>query len=149
MSQARSRKVKRDRSGTGVEIIARAVAPQRERVGARVGTKARGPVTERPCTGCPFLRRGGVKGLSPGRVRDALKSDSHFLCHKTTRETGNGTNRVCAGWAAVLVKEGGGGQMFRILGRIGALDHVVNAEWLDEVCDSIVEAEAAQREGDR
>lgn len=51
-----------------------------------------------PCESCPFI---------PGPMRDSLRrlpeiekellGGSYFLCHKTTKETGNRTNLVCAG----------------------------------------------------
>ncbi len=56
------------------------------------------------CEDCPFAASGpGLrlrKSLQSGRWREILnllRADKHFLCHKTTDETGNGTNLVCAG----------------------------------------------------
>jgi hypothetical protein len=56
------------------------------------------------CEDCPFAARGKGqflrKTLRPGRWREILKAlrcGNHFLCHKTTRETGNGSKLVCAG----------------------------------------------------
>jgi hypothetical protein len=56
------------------------------------------------CANCPFAEDGeGLRlrmGLKPGRWRDILKSlknDQHFICHKTSTETGDGTNLMCAG----------------------------------------------------
>lgn len=58
----------------------------------------------KPCADCPFNSSGpGLhlrKSLHPGRWREilkALRSDKHFMCHKTTRQTGDGSNRLCAG----------------------------------------------------
>lgn len=59
---------------------------------------------EKPCADCPFNRSGpGLhlrRTLARGRwaeILRALRSDGHFMCHKTTTETGNGTNLLCAG----------------------------------------------------
>lgn len=59
---------------------------------------------EKKCTDCPFDTKGpGLhlrKSLGRERWREILSSplnNQHFPCHKTTRETGNGTNLVCAG----------------------------------------------------
>lgn len=56
------------------------------------------------CADCPFASSGpGLhlrKTLDPGRWREilhGLRTDRHFHCHKTTDETGDGTNLVCAG----------------------------------------------------
>jgi len=38
--------------------------------------------------------------LSRGRWREILKAlqrGEHFICHKTTHETGDGSNLICAG----------------------------------------------------
>jgi hypothetical protein len=57
-----------------------------------------------PCSNCPFTTT--AKGtqvresLRPGRMReikDFLLNDGHFVCHLTTPETGDGSNRQCAG----------------------------------------------------
>lgn len=50
------------------------------------------------CENCPFIEgpmRVSLRRL-PEIERDLL-AGKHFLCHKTTRETGNKTNLVCAG----------------------------------------------------
>lgn len=59
---------------------------------------------EKPCADCPFSDSEAGKALRAslraGRVREierALRSDQHFICHKTTDDTGNGTRLVCAG----------------------------------------------------
>lgn len=56
------------------------------------------------CADCPFDTSGPGAELrrSLGRKRwaditRALRNDSHFLCHKTTESTGDGSNLVCAG----------------------------------------------------
>jgi len=60
--------------------------------------------TEKPCADCPFSdsKTGQhlAASLQPGRmdeIQEALESDLHFMCHKTTHKTGNGTNLVCVG----------------------------------------------------
>lgn len=59
---------------------------------------------ERQCADCPFAPQGpGLRlrrRLAPSHWRGilaALRSGHHFTCHKTTTETGDGSNRVCAG----------------------------------------------------
>lgn len=59
---------------------------------------------EAPCSDCPFSDSEAGKHLArslrPGRmaeIKRALQTDQYFTCHKTTDETGNGTNLVCAG----------------------------------------------------
>jgi hypothetical protein len=56
------------------------------------------------CEDCPFASRGpGLRLrrlLRPGRwkeILNGLASGNYFPCHKTTDETGDGSNRVCAG----------------------------------------------------
>lgn len=53
---------------------------------------------EKPCENCPFID--GPMRQSLRRIeeieRDML-AGKHFLCHKTTQQTGNKTNLVCAG----------------------------------------------------
>ena len=54
------------------------------------------------CAECPFQRSGPGAELrrSLRRWPDILKSvrdEKDFRCHMTTRETGNGTNLICAG----------------------------------------------------
>ena len=57
-----------------------------------------------PCANCPFNRTGAGaalrRSLRRGRwaeILRALRSDGHFMCHKTTRETGTGAELICAG----------------------------------------------------
>ncbi len=60
--------------------------------------------TNKPCEDCPFNDDGPGfrlrKSLARGRwasILASLRRDIHFTCHKTTTETGNGTNLICAG----------------------------------------------------
>ena len=65
---------------------------------------------ESMCDDCPFATSGkGLylrKSLGKGRWKEILDSLHHscFPCHKTSTETGNGKNIVCAGAYAYQVK---------------------------------------------
>lgn len=57
-----------------------------------------------PCGDCPFSDSEAGKHLAaslhPGRIPEikaGLAKDGHFICHKTTDETGDGRMLVCAG----------------------------------------------------
>lgn len=78
-----------------------------------------------PCADCPFsdsaagnhLRR----SLAPGRMEEikrGLRKDGHFVCHKTTINTGNGTNLLCAGAIAWQEQHGLSSQLVRICERL-------------------------------
>jgi hypothetical protein len=78
-----------------------------------------------PCADCPFNAKGpGLRlrfGLRPGRWREilsALRRDGHFLCHKTTGETGDGSNLLCAGAMAWQERRGLPSQLVRIMERL-------------------------------
>ncbi len=84
---------------------------------------------EVPCANCPFSDSAGgralAKSLHPGRLAEIkrdLKRDQHFICHKTTRETGNGTNLICAGAMAWQEERGLSSQYQRICERLDALN---------------------------
>lgn len=56
------------------------------------------------CADCPFAKSGAGlhlrKSLAKGRwqeITSELLDGSYFMCHKTTEETGNNTNKLCAG----------------------------------------------------
>lgn len=79
-----------------------------------------------PCVNCPFNTKGeGLvlrRSLRPGRWRDilaALRADQHFICHKTTSDTGDGSNLVCAGALAWQEARGLSSQYQRICERLG------------------------------
>lgn len=82
---------------------------------------------DKKCSNCPFASSGAGlylrKTLARGRWREilnALRMDGHFRCHKTTDETGNGTNLLCAGSLEWQEKNlGYVGQLARIMQRIG------------------------------
>jgi hypothetical protein len=77
-----------------------------------------------PCAQCPFVNKDVANTLRPGRlseIKDALRRDTHFVCHKTTRGTGDGSNRQCAG--AIAWQEQRGlypNQMARVCMRLDA-----------------------------
>jgi hypothetical protein len=80
-----------------------------------------------PCADCPFSSsRAGVflrKTLRLGRMREietALRNDGHFVCHKTARTTGDGSELVCAGAMAWQEKRGLSSQYVRICERLEA-----------------------------
>ncbi len=77
------------------------------------------------CADCPFADRGPGRELRrylrPGRWRQILKdlrNDRHFVCHKTTAETGDGTNLLCAGAIAWQEKRGLSSQWRRVAQRL-------------------------------
>lgn len=80
---------------------------------------------EKSCADCPFNKSGpGLrlrKSLSKGRWRAILRDlrqQKHFTCHKTTDETGDGSNLVCAGAIAWQEKQGVSSQYVRIAERL-------------------------------
>lgn len=79
------------------------------------------------CADCPFQKAGkGLalrRSLRPGRWREilaGLRRDEHFICHKTTRDTGNGKNLVCAGSIEWQEERGLSSQYQRVCERIAA-----------------------------
>jgi hypothetical protein len=81
----------------------------------------------RKCADCPFAKKGaGLKlrrSLRPGRFAEILRGlrrEGYFICHKTTRQTGNGTNLVCAGSIEWQEKRGLTSQYQRICERLAA-----------------------------
>ncbi len=85
---------------------------------------------KRPCSDCPFLRKGGIK-LSPGRIEEiaGMMLDSQggtFPCHKTTVFDDDTEEQVvpaiaqhCAGALIFADKNDTHTQMMRIVGRLG------------------------------
>lgn len=81
-----------------------------------------------PCADCPFNKTGPGRhlrnSLAPGRWREilaGLKSDQHFICHKTGPKTGDGSNLVCAGSIAWSDEHGVSQNMVRVMERIAPL----------------------------
>lgn len=79
-----------------------------------------------PCETCPFNSDGPGLFLRmtlrrwPAILR-GLRSDQHFICHKTSDETGNGTNLICAGALEWQHKRGLSSNLERIMERIDDL----------------------------
>lgn len=78
-----------------------------------------------PCANCPFNAEGpGLhlrKSLRCGRwgeIRRGLLSGEHFTCHKTTDETGDGSNLMCAGAIAFQEKNNVSSNLQRVMERI-------------------------------
>lgn len=79
-----------------------------------------------PCADCPFNETGPGRilrdSLKPGRFSQilvALRHDGHFQCHKTGRETGDGSELLCAGALAWQEQRGLSSQYVRIAERLG------------------------------
>ncbi len=80
---------------------------------------------ERPCADCPFsdsekgthLRRSLAKGRMASIKRGLLRGE-HFMCHKTTPETGKGSNLVCAGALAFQDEHGVSSNYVRVCERL-------------------------------
>ena len=77
------------------------------------------------CADCPFAKSGpGLhlrKSLHPRRwpsILADLRAGKHFTCHKTTEETGNNTNLVCAGAIEWQDKHGRVSTMVQIMRRL-------------------------------
>lgn len=81
-----------------------------------------------PCENCPLnasgpglaLRRSLRKSHWAG-VLQALLRSRHFLCHKTTEETGDGSNPICAGSIAWQERHGVSSNLQRVMERIDQL----------------------------
>lgn len=80
---------------------------------------------KRPCNNCPFVRSSSfaISGLRRApELRDQFREGAHFTCHKTTKETGDGSMQLCFGQMKVLLKEGEiPNQTMRIAGRLGLI----------------------------
>lgn len=81
---------------------------------------------KRPCKECPFVCGTGTNvTLEPGRLEDIknkLKSDSTFTCHKTL-EMPKANQQHCAGALIYLEKIEQPNNMMRIMERLGGYDH--------------------------
>jgi hypothetical protein len=78
-----------------------------------------------PCADCPFNPTGAGahlrRSLRPGRMREiksSLLDGATFPCHKTTDETGNGTNLLCAGSLAFQNAHGIVSQLQQVMERL-------------------------------
>lgn len=77
------------------------------------------------CDNCPFADSGpGLhlrRSLAPGRWREitsGLRRDLSFNCHKTTPETGDGSNLMCAGSIEWMEKRSLSTNLQRVMERI-------------------------------
>jgi hypothetical protein len=77
------------------------------------------------CDNCPFARSGAGLRLRKSldwyrwqEILESLRHDLHFLCHKTTDETGDGSNLICAGALAWQEKRGLSSNLQRVMERI-------------------------------
>lgn len=82
-----------------------------------------------PCDNCPFNTSGSGrqlrKSLAPGRweeIIDSLRNDAPFYCHKTTDETGDGTNLVCAGAFTWQQRHGVSSNLQRVMERLAVIN---------------------------
>jgi hypothetical protein len=82
------------------------------------------------CDNCPFAKSGpGLHlkqslGLQRWRgILFDLRHNRHFVCHKTTKETGNGTNLVCAGSIEWSEKRGVSQNFCRVMECVFAIYH--------------------------
>ncbi len=102
----------------------------------------------KPCSNCPFLKKGGVR-LLPARVNEIagifLRGGSgEFPCHKTLREAADGEthetakSKHCAGALIFAEKHERPTQMMRICERIGMYDRT-KLVGFEDVFDSIQE----------
>jgi hypothetical protein len=93
-------------------------------------TNAMSPTWRMPqmCADCPFATTGPGRRLAlslrPGRmaeIKRGLRRGEHFTCHRTTEQTGNGTNLVCAGALAYQVTRRVTSNLQRIMERLAAI----------------------------
>lgn len=77
------------------------------------------------CENCPFSQtEAGLRlreSLEPRRWVGILKgvlAGRHFLCHKTTTETGNGTALVCAGAIETAAAHGVKADLVQVMERL-------------------------------
>jgi hypothetical protein len=80
------------------------------------------------CDNCPFQKSGAGLRLkrSLPRLRwygilKLLQRDGHFTCHKTSDETGDGSNLMCAGAIAWQEKRGLSSNLQRVMERLDRL----------------------------
>lgn len=78
-----------------------------------------------PCEDCPFNKSGpGLhlrKSLRAGRWREILAGlvrGEHFTCHKTTEDTGDGSELMCAGAIQWQDKHGVSSNLQRVCERL-------------------------------
>ncbi len=96
-----------------------------------------------PCSDCPFLKKGGIR-LRTARVRELVKNEGDFPCHKTVKRNGDGewvkqhTASVCGGSLIFMDKIDQPNQMMRIAQQLGIYDPKQSKN-RDLVFDSVAE----------
>jgi len=112
----------------------------------------------KPCSDCPFLRKGGIRLTLP-RVREIAgamldSQGSTFVCHKTTGSNDEGdsvitkNSRHCAGALIFMEKNGNCTQPMRIMERLqmyNAKKLMANKATAKLVFDSLAEMLEANR----
>lgn len=93
-------------------------------------------VQPKSCENCPFNETGPGRhlrdSLAPGRfdsIKEDLANDKTFNCHKTTKLTGDGTEKICAGALAWQRQNGCVPQAVQIGERLAALQEGRKARW--------------------
>lgn len=79
---------------------------------------------QKPCFNCPFNE--SQEGLNLRRslrrwnsiTSALLKGHEHFVCHKTSDDTGDGSNLVCAGSLLYQEENGTSSNLQRVMERI-------------------------------
>lgn len=77
------------------------------------------------CADCPFANSGpGLhlrRTLRASRwqeIKNKLLGGGHFICHKTTEETGDGSKRICAGSIEWQKKRGIVSDLYQVMERL-------------------------------
>ena len=80
------------------------------------------------CDNCPFNTSGSGRqlrrSLDAGRweeIIDGIRNDEAFFCHKTTFETGDGTNLICAGALHWQHRHGVSSNLERVMERLDVI----------------------------
>ena len=105
------------------------------------------------CSDCPFASSGaGLRlrnSLREGRWREILSilmHDGSFTCHKTSDETGDGSNLICAGALEWQEKHGYSCQLERWMERI---DAIFGKEKATNAAQSLRQAAKRSKRGER
>jgi hypothetical protein len=93
-------------------------------------------IQEKACDNCPFNESGAGRilrdSLAPGRFAsikaDLLKRLS-FNCHETTHETGDGTEKICAGALAFQRQHGCVPDTVQVAERLTAINESRKPRW--------------------
>lgn len=88
------------------------------------------------CRDCPFHTSGPGKHLADSLAKGRLESikvglldGDVFHCHKTTHETGDGTEKICRGALQFQIEHGAVPQAVQIGERLAALQEGRQARW--------------------